>query len=47
MQDLERAILAYVAETNDDPKPFAWTKTAGDVLASVARFCRRASQPDR
>jgi transposase len=47
VQDLERAILAYVAETNADPKPFTWTKTADDVLGNVARFCRRTSTPDR
>ncbi len=47
VQDLERAILAYVAETNADPKPFTWTKTADDVLGSVARFCQRTSTPDR
>ena len=45
--DLEEAILAHIAETNADPKPFTWTKTAGNILASVARFCRRTSQPDR
>ena len=44
--DLEEAILAYIAETNADPKPFAWTKTADDVLASVARFCQRTSNSD-
>jgi transposase len=40
-QDLEAAILAYIAETNAHPKPFMWTKTADDILASVARFCQR------
>jgi len=44
--DLEAAVLAYVAETNADPKPFVWTKTADDILASVARFCRRTSNSD-
>ena len=39
--DLEDAILAYIAATNADPRPFAWTKTADDILASVARFCQR------
>ena len=43
VQDLEEASLAYVAETNADPKPFVWTKTADDILASVARFCLRTS----
>jgi transposase len=44
--DLETAILAYIAETNADPKPFAWTKTADNILASVARFCLRTSNSD-
>lgn len=44
--DLETAILAYIAETNADPKPFVWTKTADDILASVARFCLRISNSD-
>jgi transposase len=41
--DLERAIQAYIAATNADPKPFVWTKSADDILASVARFCQRTS----
>ncbi len=41
--DLEEAILAYIAETNADPKPFVWTKTADDILASVARFYQQTS----
>jgi transposase len=41
--ELEQAILAYIAETTADPKPFVWRKTADDVLASVARFCQRNS----
>jgi hypothetical protein len=24
-----------------DPKPFRWTKTADDILASIQRFCLR------
>jgi len=38
---LEEAIKAYVAEHNKDPKPFIWTKTADEILASVSRFCQR------
>ena len=41
--DLEAAIHAYIAETNAKPKPFIWTKTADDLLSSVARFCQRTS----
>lgn len=40
---LEAAIESYIAVTNDSPKPFIWTKSANEILASVARFCRRTS----
>ena len=43
---LEEAILAYIAETNANPKPFVWTTTAGDILASVVRFCQRTSNSE-
>jgi transposase len=38
---LEAAIAAYIDARNADPKPFRWTKTADDILASIERFCRR------
>ncbi len=40
-KELQAAIRAYVDVRNADPKPFRWTKTADDILASIARFCRR------
>jgi len=44
---LETAILEYIAITNEQPRPFRWTKTADEILASVERFCRRISgSPD-
>ena len=42
-RELETAIKRYLAITNAAPKPFVWTKTADEILASVARFCRRTS----
>lgn len=39
---LEKAIRAYVAANNAHPKPFVWTKSADDILASPARFCGRS-----
>jgi hypothetical protein len=36
---LEAAISAYTADNTRHPKPFVWTKTADEILASVARFC--------
>lgn len=40
-RELRAAIDSYILESNDDPKPFVWTKTADEILASVARFCAR------
>ena len=39
--ELEVAIYRYLDVTNEDPKPLVWTKTADQILASVARFCQR------
>jgi transposase len=41
---LEAAIRQYIAVTNKAPKPFVWTKTADEILASVARLCHRISE---
>jgi len=40
---LEAAIESYIAVTNDQSKPFVWTKSADEILASVARYCQRTS----
>jgi len=42
---LETAIREYVTITNEAPTPFVWTKTADEILASVARYCQRISNP--
>jgi len=41
--ELEHAIKNYLDTCNSDPRPFVWTKTADQILASVARFCHRTS----
>ena len=40
-RELEAALQRYVETYNQDPKPFAWTKTADEILQAVARFCNR------
>jgi transposase len=40
-RELEWAIERYLEITNEQPKPFKWTKTADQILATVARFCKR------
>jgi len=41
---LEDGVNAWIAAWNDDPKPFVWTKTADEILASVARYCTRINK---
>ena len=36
---LHAAIADYIDQHNADPKPFRWTKSAADILASIERFC--------
>jgi hypothetical protein len=37
VDDLKAAIERFVAETNDNPKPFVWTAKPNRVLAAVKR----------
>jgi transposase len=39
--ELEGAIRHYIDTVNDDPKPFRWTRSADDILATIRRFCVR------
>ena len=41
VKELEQAITEYIDVHNDAPKPFVWTKTADEILASIARFAQR------
>lgn len=41
--ELENAIRAFLDAHNADPKPFVWTKTAEEILASIARFAQRTA----
>lgn len=42
-RQLEQAIRCYLELHNADPKPFVWSKSADDILASIERFCLRTS----
>jgi transposase len=44
VRELETSIKTYLEVTNQSPRPFVWTKTADEILASVARFCARTSE---
>jgi transposase len=40
---LKAAILEFIAAHHADPKPFVWTKSADQILASIARFAQRTA----
>jgi transposase len=37
---LRKDISSFISHHNAQPKPFKWTKSADDILASIERFCR-------
>ena len=41
VSQLRTAIHDYLDAHNDEPKPFTWTKSADQVLESIARFAQR------
>jgi transposase len=43
VQALEADIRAWIETWNEDPRPFVWTKTADEILDSIAAFCQRTS----
>jgi transposase len=40
---LKAAIQAFIDAHQENPKPFVWTKTADEILASIARFAERTT----
>ncbi len=43
-RELEAVIKNYLRINNESPRPFVWTKTADEILQSLARFCTRISE---
>lgn len=41
VKELEAAIREYIDVHNEDPKPFLWTRTADQILDSIARYAKR------
>jgi transposase len=44
-RQLEDAIRHYLDVYNSNPKPFVWSKSADEILASLERFCVRVRKP--
>jgi len=50
VRELEKAIREYLDAHNEDPKPFAWTKTADEIIENIRRFAQTTLDihaPDR
>ncbi len=43
VKELESAIREYIGIHNEVPKPFVWTRTADQILDSIARYARRTT----
>ena len=44
VRQLNADIRAWIDTWNDDPRPFVWTKTADEILDSIARYCQRINE---
>ena len=44
VRQLNTDIRAWIDTWNDDPRPFVWTKTADQILDSIARYCGRINE---
>jgi transposase len=44
--ELEADVRKWINEWNDDPKPFVWTKTADEILETLAAYCQRINDSE-
>jgi transposase len=44
VRQLNTDIRAWIETWNDNPRPFVWTKTADQILDSIARYCQRINE---
>jgi transposase len=44
VRQLNSDIRAWIDTWNEEPRPFVWTKTADEILDSIARYCQRINE---
>jgi transposase len=44
VRELNADIRAWIETWNNDPKPYVWTKTADQILDSIATYCTRINE---
>jgi transposase len=43
VRELNTDIRAWIADWNNNPRPYVWTKTADHILESISRYCNRTN----
>ncbi len=41
VRDLNKDNRTWIQTGNDNPRPYVWTKTADQILDSIAHYCTR------
>jgi transposase len=44
VRQLNADIRAWIDTCNENPRPYVWTKTADEILDSIARYCNRINE---
>jgi transposase len=44
VRQLNADIRAWIDTWNENPRPYVWTKTADEILDSIARYCNRINE---
>ena len=44
VRELNTDIRTWLEHWNENPRPFVWTKTAEEILDSIARYCQRINE---
>jgi transposase len=43
---LEQAIQSWIERWNSDPRPFVWTRSADEILDTIAHYCQRINDSE-
>jgi transposase len=44
VRELNTDIRKWIADWNENPRPYVWTKNAEEILDSIARYCNRINE---
>jgi transposase len=44
VRDLNHDIRSWIDTWNENPRPYVWTKTEGEILDAIAAYCGRINE---